>query len=150
MHRGLSVSISNCTACRSSSSWKYNRFKTVGVNAKRFQSDYKDVRGFIQEELVAVVEGGVEESTALLKEPFDYIFFTGSVGVGKVVMEAAAKQLTPLTLETGGKSPCIVHKDAKVDVTARRIVWGKFLNAGQTCVAPDYMYVHASVKRTVN
>ncbi|MGG0293229.1 aldehyde dehydrogenase [Bacillus pacificus] len=99
-----------------------------------------------QEELVAVVEGGVEESTALLKEPFDYIFFTGSVGVGKVIMEAAAKQLTPLTLELGGKSPCIVHKDAKIDVTARRIVWGKFLNAGQTCVAPDYMYVHASVK----
>ncbi|MGS0478431.1 aldehyde dehydrogenase [Bacillus mycoides] len=98
------------------------------------------------EELVLVVEGGVEESTALLKEPFDYIFFTGSVGVGKVVMEAAAKKLTPLTLELGGKSPCIVHKDAKLDVTARRIVWGKFLNAGQTCVAPDYMYVHSSVK----
>ncbi|PFM62159.1 aldehyde dehydrogenase [Bacillus cereus] len=98
------------------------------------------------EELVAVVEGGVEESTALLKEPFDYIFFTGSVGVGKVVMGAAAKNLTPLTLELGGKSPCIVHKDAKLDVTARRIVWGKFLNAGQTCVAPDYMYVHSSVK----
>lgn len=98
------------------------------------------------EELVAVVEGGVEESTALLKEPFDYIFFTGSVGVGKVVMEAAAKNLTPLTLELGGKSPCIVHKDAKLDVTARRIAWGKFLNAGQTCVAPDYMYVHSSVK----
>ncbi|EJP95079.1 aldehyde dehydrogenase [Bacillus cereus] len=99
-----------------------------------------------QEELVSVVEGGAEESTALLKEPFDYIFFTGSVGVGKVVMEAAAKKLTPLTLELGGKSPCIVHKDAKLDVTARRIVWGKFLNAGQTCVAPDYMYVHSSVK----
>ncbi|PEA19595.1 aldehyde dehydrogenase family protein [Bacillus cereus] len=98
------------------------------------------------EELVSVVEGGVEESNALLKEPFDYIFFTGSVGVGKVVMEAAAKNLTPLTLELGGKSPCIVHKDAKLDVTARRIVWGKFLNAGQTCVAPDYMYVHSSVK----
>ncbi|WP_242310026.1 aldehyde dehydrogenase [Bacillus cereus group sp. BfR-BA-01524] len=98
------------------------------------------------EELVAVVEGGVEESTSLLREPFDYIFFTGSVGVGKVVMEAAAKQLTPLTLELGGKSPCIVHKDAKIEVTARRIVWGKFLNAGQTCVAPDYMYVHSSVK----
>ncbi|PGM95835.1 aldehyde dehydrogenase [Bacillus cereus] len=98
------------------------------------------------EELVSVIEGGVEESTALLKEPFDYIFFTGSVGVGKVVMEAAAKKLTPLTLELGGKSPCIVHKDAKLDVTARRIVWGKFLNAGQTCVAPDYMYVHSSVK----
>ncbi|MEC2704833.1 aldehyde dehydrogenase [Bacillus thuringiensis] len=98
------------------------------------------------EELVAVVEGGVEESTSLLREPIDYIFFTGSVGVGKVVMEAAAKQLTPLTLELGGKSPCIVHKDAKIEMTARRIVWGKFLNAGQTCVAPDYMYVHSSVK----
>ncbi|MES5953969.1 aldehyde dehydrogenase [Bacillus fungorum] len=106
----------------------------------------KMLEELFQEELVAVVEGGVEESTSLLKEPFDYIFFTGSVGVGKVVMEAAAKQLTPLTLELGGKSPCIVHKDAKIDVTARRIVWGKFLNAGQTCVAPDYMYVHASVK----
>lgn len=97
-------------------------------------------------ELVAVVEGGVDESTALLKEPFDYIFFTGSVGIGKVVMEAAAKRLTPLTLELGGKSPCIVHKDAKLEVAARRIVWGKFLNAGQTCVAPDYIYVHSSVK----
>lgn len=97
-------------------------------------------------ELVAVVEGGVEESTVLLNEPFDYIFFTGSVGVGKIVMEAAAKKLTPLTLELGGKSPCIVHKDTKLDVAARRIVWGKFLNAGQTCVAPDYIYVHSSIK----
>ncbi|PEA56033.1 aldehyde dehydrogenase family protein [Bacillus pseudomycoides] len=97
-------------------------------------------------EFVAVIEGDAQVSTALLKEPFDYIFFTGSVGVGKIVMEAAAKQLTPLTLELGGKSPCIVHKDAKLDVTARRIVWGKFLNAGQTCVAPDYVYVHSSIK----
>ncbi|MEH6890156.1 aldehyde dehydrogenase [Bacillus sp. JJ864] len=97
-------------------------------------------------EVVAVIEGDAQVSTALLKEPFDYIFFTGSVGVGKIVMEAAAKQLTPLTLELGGKSPCIVHKDAKLDVTARRIVWGKFLNAGQTCVAPDYVYVHSSIK----
>ncbi|MED1622707.1 aldehyde dehydrogenase [Bacillus pseudomycoides] len=97
-------------------------------------------------ELVAVVEGGTKESTALLKEPFDYIFFTGSVGVGKIVMEAAAKSLIPLTLELGGKSPCIVHNDAKLEIAARRIVWGKFLNAGQTCVAPDYIYVHSSVK----
>ena len=97
-------------------------------------------------EFVVVLEGDAEVSTALLKEPFDYIFFTGSVGVGKIVMEAAAKQLTPLTLELGGKSPCIVHKDAKLEVTARRIVWGKFLNAGQTCVAPDYVYVHSSIK----
>ena len=85
-----------------------------------------------QEELVAVVEGGVEESTALLKEPFDYIFFTGS-GCWEGCHGSSCEQLTPLTLELGGKSPCIVHKDAKVDVTARRIVWGKFLNAGQTC-----------------
>lgn len=98
------------------------------------------------EELVAVVEGGVEESTVLLQQPFDYIFFTGSTSVGKVVMEAAAKRLTPLTLELGGKSPCIVHSDAKLQLAARRIVWGKFLNAGQTCVAPDYVYVHKSVK----
>ena len=88
-----------------------------------------------QEELVAVVEGGVEESTALLKEPFDYIFFTGSVGVGKVVMEAAAKQLTPLTLELGGKSPCVVHKDAKIDVTARRIVGKVFKCRANVCSA---------------
>ncbi|HEK9100242.1 aldehyde dehydrogenase [Bacillus pfraonensis] len=104
------------------------------------------LRELFPAELVAVVEGGIEESTALLKEPFDYIFFTGSVGVGKIVMEAAAKNLTPLTLELGGKSPCIVHHDAKLEIAARRIVWGKFLNAGQTCVAPDYIYVHASVK----
>ncbi|KEK23557.1 aldehyde dehydrogenase [Bacillus gaemokensis] len=104
------------------------------------------LRELFPAELVAVVEGGVTESTALLREPFDYIFFTGSVGVGKIVMEAAAKKLIPLTLELGGKSPCIVHKDTKLDVAARRIVWGKFLNAGQTCVAPDYIYVHSSVK----
>jgi aldehyde dehydrogenase (NAD+) len=85
-------------------------------------------------------------STELLKQPFDYIFFTGSVAVGKVVMEAAAKQLIPVTLELGGKSPCIVHEDARLDVTARRIAWGKFINAGQTCVAPDYVYVHQNVK----
>lgn len=106
----------------------------------------KLVREVFPEELVAVVEGGVEESTALLQEPFDYIFFTGSTSVGKIVMEAAAKQLTPLTLELGGKSPCIVHHDAKLQLAARRIVWGKFLNAGQTCVAPDYIYVHKSVR----
>lgn len=95
---------------------------------------------------IAVIEGGVEVSTELLKQPFDYIFFTGSVAVGKIVMEAAAKQLIPVTLELGGKSPCIVHEDAKLDVTARRIAWGKFINAGQTCVAPDYVYVHQNVK----
>lgn len=97
-------------------------------------------------EYVTVVEGGVETSTALLKEKFDYIFFTGSVPVGKVIMEAASKHLTPVTLELGGKSPCIVHKDANLKLAAKRIAWGKFINAGQTCVAPDYLYIHSQVK----
>ncbi len=99
------------------------------------------------EEFVTVIEGGVEVSTALLKERFDYIFYTGSTKVGKIVMEAAAKHLTPVTLELGGKSPCIVHEDAKLELAAKRIVFGKFINAGQTCVAPDYLYVHRSVKQ---
>ncbi|OEF99900.1 aldehyde dehydrogenase [Vulcanibacillus modesticaldus] len=98
------------------------------------------------EEYIAVVEGGVDESTALLQEKFDYIFFTGSVPVGKIVMEAAAKFLTPITLELGGKSPSIVHKDANLQLAAKRIVWGKYLNAGQTCIAPDYLMVHKNVK----
>ncbi|WP_433945706.1 aldehyde dehydrogenase [Paenibacillus sp. SN-8-1] len=98
------------------------------------------------EEYVAVVEGGAEVSSELLKHKFDYIFFTGSVNVGRIVMEAAAKQLTPVTLELGGKSPCIVHKDADIGLAARRIVFGKFTNAGQTCVAPDYLWVHRDVK----
>lgn len=99
-----------------------------------------------KEEYIAVVNGGREENTELLNQKFDYIFFTGSVPVGRIVMEAAAKNLTPTTLELGGKSPCIVDYDADIKVTARRIVWGKFLNAGQTCVAPDYIYVHKDVK----
>jgi aldehyde dehydrogenase (NAD+) len=98
------------------------------------------------EEYVAVVQGGVETSTALLNERFDYIFFTGSVPVGKVIMEAAAKNLTPVTLELGGKSPCIVHEDANLKLAAKRIAWGKFMNAGQTCVAPDYVYVQRRIK----
>ena len=98
------------------------------------------------EEYIAVVQGGVETSQALLREKYNTIFFTGSVAVGKIVMEAAAKHLTPVTLELSGKSPCIVHKDAHIKYAAKRIAWGKFLNAGQTCVAPDYVYVHHSVK----
>lgn len=95
---------------------------------------------------ISVVEGGVETSTALLKEKFDYIFFTGSVPVGKIIMEAASKHLTPITLELGGKSPCIVHEDANLKLAAKRIAWGKYINAGQTCVAPDYLLVHKRVK----
>jgi aldehyde dehydrogenase (NAD+) len=96
---------------------------------------------------ISVVEGGVETSTALLKEKFDYIFFTGSVPVGRIIMEAASKHLTPVTLELGGKSPCIVHEDADLKLAAKRIAWGKFINAGQTCVAPDYLLVHKRVKK---
>lgn len=93
-----------------------------------------------------VAEGGVPETTELLKLKFDKIFFTGSTAVGKIVYQAAAKNLTPVTLELGGKSPAIVSKKADLDVTAKRIVWGKFLNAGQTCVATDYILVESSVK----
>ncbi|GAE25380.1 aldehyde dehydrogenase [Halalkalibacter wakoensis JCM 9140] len=98
-------------------------------------------------EYLTVVQGGVEESQTLLEENFDYIFFTGSVPVGKIIMESAAKTLTPVTLELGGKSPCIVHEDAHIQLAAKRIAWGKFMNAGQTCVAPDYLYVHKNIKK---
>lgn len=95
---------------------------------------------------IRVVEGGVPETTALLELAFDHIFFTGSGNVGKIVLAAAAKHLTPVTLELGGKSPVIVTQNANMDLAAKRIVWGKFLNSGQTCVAPDYLYVAASVQ----
>lgn len=91
-------------------------------------------------------EGGVDESTEILKLKFDKIFFTGSTRVGKIVYEAAAKHLTPVTLELGGKSPAIVSKNSDYKVAAKRIVWGKFLNAGQTCVAPDYVLVEKSIE----
>ncbi|HXY90990.1 MAG TPA: aldehyde dehydrogenase family protein, partial [Acidimicrobiia bacterium] len=94
---------------------------------------------------VAVVEGGVAETQALLAERFDHIFYTGNGRVGRLVMEAAARHLTPVTLELGGKSPAIVAADADLEVAARRIAWGKFLNAGQTCIAPDYALVAAPV-----
>ncbi|CQR48426.1 Aldehyde dehydrogenase [Paraliobacillus sp. PM-2] len=97
---------------------------------------------------ITALEGDAETSQALLQKPFDYIFFTGSTSVGKIVMEQAAKHLTPVTLELGGKSPAIVHEDANLKLAAKRIAWGKFTNAGQTCVAPDYIYVHDHVKKT--
>ncbi|MCW3072818.1 MAG: Aldehyde Dehydrogenase [Bacteroidetes bacterium] len=94
-----------------------------------------------------VVEGGVETSTALLECKFDKIFFTGSTSVGKIVYEAAAKQLTPVTLELGGKSPAIVMADCNMEVTVQRLAWAKFLNAGQTCIAPDYVLIEASAEK---
>lgn len=98
------------------------------------------------EEYVAVIPGGREENTCLLAQKFDYLFFTGSQRVGKDVMRHAAEHLTPVTLELGGKSPCIVEKSANIKLAARRIVFGKFLNCGQTCVAPDYIYCDRAVK----
>lgn len=95
---------------------------------------------------VAVVEGGHAENETLLEQRFDHIFFTGSARVGRLVMEKAARRLTPVTLELGGKSPCIVDGTADLGLTAKRLVFGKFLNAGQTCVAPDYVLVHAGVR----
>ena len=97
-------------------------------------------------EHVAVVEGGRAENQALLEQRFDYIFFTGGVEVGRLVMEKAAKHLTPVTLELGGKSPCVVDATARLDLAARRIVFGKLLNCGQTCVAPDYLLIDRRVK----
>lgn len=97
-------------------------------------------------EYIAYIEGEVPETTILLEQKFDHIFFTGSPRVGSIVMSAAAKHLTPVTLELGGKSPCIVHEDAKIDIAVKRIANGKFFNAGQTCIAPDYVLIHKSIK----
>lgn len=97
-------------------------------------------------EYIRVVEGAKEETSALIHAPFDSIFFTGSVAVGKIVMKAASERLTPVTLELGGKSPVIVDQTAKLKIAAERIVWGKFSNAGQTCVAPDYIVAHKTIK----
>ena len=97
-------------------------------------------------EYVAAVEGGVAETQALLAQRFDYIFFTGGTQIGRVVMAAAAKHLTPVTLELGGKNPCIVERDADLGTAARRIAWGKFMNAGQTCIAPDFVLAHKAIR----
>ena len=107
------------------------------------------VKAIYPPEYITVVQGGRQENTALLEQKFDYIFFTGSISVGKAVMEAAAKHLTPVTLELGGKSPAIVDASADLKLAAKRIAFGKLLNGGQTCVAPDYVLVEASVRDTL-
>jgi len=106
----------------------------------------KVINGAFDKEYVHVVTGDAEVSQQLLNLDFNHIFFTGSPRVGKIVMQAAAKKLIPVTLELGGKSPCIVNKDANLKLAAKRIAWGKFLNAGQTCIAPDYLMVHEEIK----
>jgi aldehyde dehydrogenase (NAD+) len=100
------------------------------------------VRSHLDPECIALFEGGVPETQAILAERFDHVFYTGNGAVAREVMAAAARHLTPVTLELGGKSPCIIDRDADLEVAARRIAWGKFMNAGQTCVAPDYVLVH--------
>jgi aldehyde dehydrogenase (NAD+) len=104
------------------------------------------INGNFEENYFHVIEGGVDETTELLKEKFDKIFYTGSSVVGKIIMKAAAEHLTPVTLELGGKSPAIVTSSANIKMTAKRLVWGKFLNGGQTCVAPDYIMVDKTIK----
>lgn len=105
----------------------------------------KLVPQYLDDRAVRVIEGGIPETSKILEQRFDHIFYTGNGTVGRIVMEAAAKHLTPVTLELGGKSPCIVDRSANLDVAARRIVFGKFINAGQTCVAPDYVLADASI-----
>jgi len=99
-----------------------------------------------EEKYISIVQGGRDVNAILLEQRFDIIFFTGSPDLGKIVMKAAANHLTPVVLELGGKSPCIVDSGANIDIAAKRIAWGKTINAGQTCIAPDYLFVHASVK----
>ncbi|HZK43147.1 MAG TPA: aldehyde dehydrogenase [Syntrophomonadaceae bacterium] len=106
----------------------------------------KIITANFSEEYIAVIEGGIPVSSALLAERYDHIFFTGGAEVGRIVMQAAARNLTPVTLELGGKSPCIVDSSSNLEQAARRVCWGKFLNSGQTCVAPDYLLVHSSIK----
>lgn len=116
----------------------------VAANTSRVIADI--IQKTFDPAYIAVVEGGVETSQQLLEEKFDHIFFTGGTAIGKIVMQAAAKHLTPVTLELGGKSPCIVDSDVDLKYAAKRITWGKYLNAGQTCIAPDYLLVDRRIK----
>jgi len=114
------------------------------INTSQLITDI--VEKVFPKENVASIQGGVETSTELLQQKWDYIFFTGSVSVGKIVAQAAAKHLTPVTLELGGKSPCVIDDSVDLKLAARRIVWGKFLNGGQTCIAPDYLIIKSNIK----
>nr|XP_033777339.1 aldehyde dehydrogenase family 3 member A2 isoform X2 [Geotrypetes seraphini] len=109
----------------------------------------KFIPQYLDEELFPVVNGGIPETTALLEQRFDHILYTGNSSVGKIILAAAAKHLTPVTLELGGKSPCYIDKDCDIDTACRRITWGKFLNCGQTCIAPDYILCERSIQDQV-
>lgn len=129
------IAAGNCAIVKASEITFHTSNLIVKIFEKYFDKSY-----------LTAIEGGAETSGQLLAAKFDRIFFTGSNAVGKIVMEAAAKHLTPVTLELGGKSPCIVDNDINIKVAARRITWGKFFNAGQTCLAPDYLLVDKKIK----
>lgn len=120
--------------------------KPSEISSNTAQLLEKLINSNFDERYIRIITGGVNVSQELLKQAFDLIFFTGSPRVGKIVMRAAAENLTPVVLELGGKSPCIVDKDVDVALTAKRIMWGKCINAGQTCIAPDYVLVHEAIK----
>lgn len=130
-----SISSGCCTILKPSPESASLSAVVADMIAKTFDSSY-----------ITTIEGGREVNTVLFNQRFDFIFFTGSPMLGKVVMQAASQHLTPVILELGGKSPCIVDKGAHIDLAAKRIVWGKFMNAGQTCISPDYLLVHNSIK----
>lgn len=130
-----SISAGCCTILKPSPESANLSAVVADMIAKTFDSSY-----------ITTIEGGREVNTILFNQRFDFIFFTGSPMLGKVVMQAAAQHLTPVILELGGKSPCIVDRGAHIDLAAKRIVWGKFMNAGQTCISPDYLLVHNSIK----
>lgn len=123
--------------------------KPSEISSHSSDAMYRLVEKYFKPELLKVVKGGKESAKSLLAEKFDYIFYTGSARVGKIVMKAAAEHITPVTLELGGKSPCIIHESADMESAVRRIAWAKFVNAGQTCVAPDYLLVPESYRAPV-
>ncbi len=129
------IAAGNCAVVKPSEFAPHTSHLIAEIISKHFPQEY-----------IAVIEGDVEVSQKLLQEKFDHIFFTGGTATGKIIMAAAAKHLTPVTLELGGKSPCIVDKDIDLEVAARRIAWGKFYNAGQTCIAPDYVLINQDIK----
>jgi aldehyde dehydrogenase (NAD+) len=129
------ISAGNCVVLKPSEHSPHTSKVMEEIITKTFEKEY-----------VSIFQGGREMTEALLEEKFDYIFYTGKTSYGKRVMEAASRNLTPVSLELGGKCPCIVDREAKIDYAGRRIAWGKFLNAGQTCVAPDYLLVDRVVK----
>jgi aldehyde dehydrogenase (NAD+) len=131
-----SIAAGNCSVVKPSEYAPHTAAIISEIIAAHFDNSY-----------ITVIEGDAQTGEALLAERFDYIFYTGSEAVGKIVMTAAAKHLTPVTLELGGKSPCIVDQDANIDQAAKRIAFGKFMNAGQTCIAPDLLFVHNSIKQ---